>query len=44
MFDIHNWQSIYDYFYDVSRNTYGDSEEYAHLYATTQANLYYVAE
>ena len=43
-YNIHNWQSIYDYFYNVSRYTYRDSEEYAKAYAKGQADLYYQGE
>lgn len=43
-YNIHDWQSIYDYFYKVSKETYGDSEEYAKAYAKGQAGLYYEGE
>lgn len=43
-YDIHDWDSIYDYFYDVSIEVYGTDEEYAHAYAKSQADLYYTSE
>ena len=41
LIDYHNWDDIYNYYYDVSIAN-GDSEHYADPYARNQADLQYV--
>ena len=43
MFSIHDWDSIYEYFYKQAMNDVPD-EEYAHAYGKSQADLYYCPE
>lgn len=43
MFSVHDWDSIYEYFYEQAMNDVPD-EEYAHAYGKSQADLYYCSE
>lgn len=45
MYDIHDWDSIYDYYYEQAVDYYGsENEDYNRAYARTQADLYYIEE
>ena len=43
MFSVHDWDSIYEYFYEQAMNDVPD-EEYAYAYGKSQADLYYCPE
>ena len=43
MFNIHDWDSIYEYFYDQAMNEVTD-EDYAYAYGKSQADLIYISE
>ena len=43
MFNIHDWDSIYEYIYEQAMNEVTD-EDYAHAYGKSQADLIYISE
>ena len=43
MFNIHDWDSIYEYFFEQAMNEVTD-EDYAHAYGKSQADLVYISE
>ena len=43
MFNIHDWDSIYEYFFEQAMNEVTD-EDYAHAYGKSKADLIYISE